>query len=453
MGNKWACALLVPVLLCGCGVYKKYERPDIHVDSSYRDVMMEDTISIAKISWKEFFSDTCLHILIEQGLNNNTNLKIATLRIDEAQVSLQASRLAFVPAVSLEANGTMQSFDKAKVSQSYNIGISTDWDIDISGKWANQLRSSRTEVYRTKANRQAVHSQLIASIAEGYYSLLALDKQLDINKRTLLSWENTIQVLQSLKRAGNVDEAAINQAEANRLKIEANILDLRKQIANGENFMASLLGVSPQPVVRGDLSQQKFMSRLSLGIPLQLLSNRPDVRLYEYELEKAFYATNTAHAAFYPDITLSGIAGWTNSNGIAITNPGGILFSAVASLAQPLFNRGINIANLKISKAQQEEALLSFQQKLLDAGIEVNDALKGWQTAHERLEIDRKRVEKLRKAVRNTQLTMVYGNTTYLEVLTAEQNLLQAELNEVSDRFEEIQGIIKLYYALGGGTE
>lgn len=217
--------------------------------------------------------------------------------------------------------------------------------------------------------------------------------------------------------------------------------------------MASLLGCAPRSIMRGDLSQQVFTSELHKGIPLQLLRNRPDVRQYEYDLEQAFYATNIARAAFYPNITLSGTAGWTNNNGIAIVNPGGMLFNAVASLAQPLFNRGTNIANLKISKAQQEEALLLFQQKLLDAAIEVNDALIGWQSAHEQADIDRKRVAALQKAVNNTKLTMQYGNTTYLEVLTAEQALLQAELNEVTDQYSEFQNIITLYYALGGGIE
>lgn len=453
IGNKQAWMLSLWLLLCSCGTYQQYERPDVQMDSHYRDVVAEDTTSIGKISWKDLFSDAYLHTLIEQGLAGNTDLKIAALRISEAQASLMVSKLAFLPAVSLQADGTIRSFDKAKASQSYNIGVGADWDIDISGKRANQLKSDRAELYRMQANKQAVHSRLIAAIAEDYYALLALDKKLEINERTLRSWDKTIQVLQSLKKTGNMDEAAINQAEANRLEVEANLLDLRKLIANGENAMSSLLGVTPGPVVRGDLSQQQFESELSLGIPLQLLSNRPDVRMVEYDLEKAFYTTNRARAAFYPDIKLAGTAGWTNAGGQAIVNPGGMLFSAVASLAQPLFNRGANVANLKISKAQQEEALLLFQQKLLDAGIEVNDALKGWQTAHERLEIDCKRVEKLRKAVRNTQLTMVHGSTTYLEVLTAEQSLLQAELDEVTDRYEEILGVIKLYYALGGGSE
>lgn len=439
--------------LCSCSVYRKYECPaTLQTDVFYQE-MLTDTIDIASLSWKDFFSDTCLQVLIGQGLQNNTDLKIANLRIEEAQAALQASKLAFVPSLSLTADGTLRSFDRAKTTKSYSAGLSSDWEIDISGKKTNQLRSDRVEVFRADANRQAVHSQLIASIADSYFSLLMLDKQLEISERTLISWNKTIRILKALKKAGKTDEAAINQADANRLEVEGNIVSLKKQIKNGENALASLLGCAPRSIMRWDLSQQVFTSELHKGIPLQLLRNRPDVRQYEYDLEQAFYATNIARAAFYPNITLSGTAGWTNNNGIAIVNPGGMLFNAVASLAQPLFNRGTNIANLKISKAQQEEALLLFQQKLLDAAIEVNDALIGWQSAHEQADIDRKRVAALQKAVNNTKLTMQYGNTTYLEVLTAEQALLQAELNEVTDQYSEFQNIITLYYALGGGIE
>lgn len=439
--------------LCSCSVYRKYECPATLQTDVFCQETLTDTIDIASLSWKDFFSDTCLQVLIGQGLQNNTDLKIAYLRIEEAQAALQASKLAFVPSLSLTADGTLRSFDRAKTTKSYSAGLSSDWEIDISGKKANQLRSDRVEVFRADANRQAVHSQLIASIADSYFSLLMLDKQLEISERTLVSWDKTIRILKVLKKAGKTDEAAINQADANRLEVEGNIVSLKKQIKNGENALVSLLGCAPRPIMRGDLSQQAFTSELHKGIPLQLLRNRPDVRQYEYDLEQAFYATNMARAAFYPNITLSGNAGWTNNNGIAIVNPGGMLFNAVASLVQPLFNRGTNIANLKISKAQQEEALLLFQQKLLDAAIEVNDALIGWQSAHEQADIDRKRVAALQKAVNNTKLTMQYGNTTYLEVLTAEQALLQAELNEVTDQYSEFQNIITLYYALGGGIE
>lgn len=188
-------------------------------------------------------------------------------------------------------------------------------------------------------------------------------------------------------------------------------------------------------------------------MPLQLLQRRPDIRQSEAELAEAFYATNQARSAFYPSITLGGSAGWTNAAGAAITNPGQWLFSAVASLAQPLFNRGQNVANLKVAKAQQEEALLSFRQSLLDAGTEVNNALMQWQIARQRLKLDEQQIASLQSAVRSSELLMRHSSQNYLEVITARQTLLQAELDAVSDRFDEIQGVINLYHALGGGYE
>lgn len=218
-----------------------------------------------------------------------------------------------------------------------------------------------------------------------------------------------------------------------------------------ENSLSTLLGLSPQAIGRSTLESQQFPDSLSTGIPLQLLNRRPDVRQCEAQLATAYYATNSARSTFYPSITLSGSAGWTNGTGAVISNPGQWLLSAVGSLVQPLFNRGKNIANLKIAKAQQEEALLTFQQSLLNAGAEVNDALVQWQTARQRIQIDEQQSTSLRSALRSAELLMQHSSQNYLEVLTARQTLLQAELNTVTDRFDEIQGVINLYHALGGG--
>jgi len=231
------------------------------------------------------------------------------------------------------------------------------------------------------------------------------------------------------------------------------VLSLEKQIKELENSLSTLVGIVPQAIERGKLSEAVFSEQLSVGIPLQLLGKRPDVRQAEYALAEAFYATNQARSAFYPQITLSGSAGWTNNSGAAIVNPGNWLLQAVGSLTQPLFNKGKNIANLRIAKAQQEEALLAFQQSLLDAGAEVNNALTQWQTARQSLTLDEEKIEQLETALRSTRLLMQHGNTNYLEVLTAQQTLLDARLTKVSDRYEEIQGVINLYHALGGGAD
>ena len=278
-----------------------------------------------------------------------------------------------------------------------------------------------------------------------------LDRQLAINCRTLVTWEKSVKVLEALKQSGKSNDAAVLQARANRMALESSVLSLRQNIHETENALSALLAMPVQAIERGTLDGQRFPEELSVGVPLQLLANRPDVRLAEYNLAQAFYATNAARAAFYPSLTLSGTLGWTNNGGGAILNPGKWLLGAIGTMVQPLFNKGINRANLKIAKAQQEEATLLFRQSLLDAGKEVNDALTGWQTARQRVEIDNNQIALLQEAVRKNEILMRHSPMTYLEVLTAQQSLLAAELTEAQDRFDEIQSVILLYHALGGG--
>lgn len=332
------------------------------------------------------------------------------------------------------------------------MGGTAEWEIDAFGGLRNAKKGSRAALEANRAYEQAVQTQLVATIAETYYSLLALDRKLDITRETAHRWEENVRTMKALKRAGERDDAAVAQAEASRLEAESAVLSLEKQIHELENSFSTLLGIVPTEIERGRLLELSFPEKLSVGVPVQLLGRRPDVRQAEWQLAEAFYATNKARSSFYPQITLSGSAGWTNSSGAGIVNPGDWLLSAVGSLVQPLFNRGRNISNLKIAKAQQQETLVAFRQKLLDAGAEVNNALTQWQTARKSLELDRRKVETLETAVRSTQLLMEYGNTNYLEVLTARQTLLQAQLTEVSDKYEEIQGVIGLYHALGGGS-
>ncbi len=378
--KKIIICLFLSVGLSGCHIYRAYERPDeVVADSLYRQsVAAEDTVSLASLSWKELFTDPQLQQLIDIGIRNNTDLNIARLRVEEAEALLLSSKLAYLPSVSLTPQGTMSSAGGTKTSKTYNLAASADWELDIFGKLTNAKRGAKAVLEQSEAYRQAVQTQLVATIANSYYTLLMLDKQLDITHRTAETWDENLR--------------------------------------------------------------------------LQLLQRRPDIRQKEAELAAAFYATNQARSAFYPSITLSGSAGWTNSAGGVIVNPGQWLLSAVGSLVQPLFNRGQNIANLKITKARQEEALLTFRQSLLDAGAEVNDALVQWQTARGRLRLSKQQVASLQSAVRSSELLMRHSSQNYLEVLTARQTLLQAELSVASNRFDEIQGVINLYHALGGGA-
>lgn len=437
-------------------MYKSYERPDMPVvDSLYRQAAATsaDTTSIASLSWRELFTDPKLQALIETGLQNNTDLNIARLKVTEAEATLMTSRLAYLPSISFEPSGTLRSVDGNAMTKSYDIAASASWEVDIFGKLTNAKRGAKAALEQSEAYRQAVQTQLIATIANSYYSLLMLDAQLDISERTAANWGENVRAMKALKSAGDATELAVAQSEASKLSVDASIASLRQQIDQMENTLTALLGIAPQKIDRTTIGEQRFPTELAAGVPLQLLQRRPDVRQSEAALAQAFYATNAARAAFYPSITLSGSAGWTNAAGAAITNPGQWLFTAVGSLVQPLFNRGKNIANLRIAKAQQEEALLSFRQSLLDAGTDVNNALIQWQTARQRQQIDQQQILSLESTVRSSELLMQYSSQNYLEVLTARQTLLQAELTAVSDRFDEIQGVINLYHALGGGAE
>ena len=445
--------LLLLTGLSGCHIYRTYERPELSgVDSLYRvPARTEDTMSLADFSWKELFTDTVLQQLIEKGIANNTDLNIARLKVREAEALLTSSKLAYLPSVSLTPQGTIKSIEGNSPTKTYNLAASADWELDIFGRLTNAKREAKAVLEQSQAYKQAVQTQLIATIANSYYTLLMLDKQLDISKRTAEIWAENLRVMKALKKAGQTTEMAVAQIEASKLSVDASLLSLEQQITEVENSLSSLLGVVPQRIDRSTLDMQSFPDTLSVGVPLQLLQRRPDVRQSEAVLAEFFYTTNRAYSAFYPAITLSGSAGWTNAAGAIISNPGEWLFSAVGALVQPLFNRGQNIANLKVAKARQEEALLTFRQTLLNAGTEVNDALLQWQVARRRLDLDRQQIISLQSAVRSSELLMRHSSQNYLEVLTARQTLLDAELSAVSDRFEEIQGVINLYHALGGG--
>ena len=446
------------VMLASCGIYTNYERPAQAVadmDSLYRPEARPDTTrSIATLRWEELFTDTCLQQLIRQGLAANADLAVARLQVEEAQATLRQSKLAYLPSVQLEPTGTLSSFDGQKTQKTYSVGASASWEIDLFGKLRNSKRQALASLLASDAYRQAMQTQVVATVADSYYALLMLAEQIRITEQTAESWREYVRSLAALMQAGQADRATLAQAEASRLAAESSLLSLQQQAIEQENALCVFVGLTPRRLERGTMDGQHFPSHLSVGVPLDLLSRRPDVRQAEANLMQAFYATNSARAAFYPSITLSGSAGWTNSGGAAVANPGAWLLQAVGSLVQPLFNRGQNLANLKIAKAQQEEAVLQFRQSLLDAGNEVNNALAQWQTARERIRLDNEQVEQLTITLGDTELLMENSaDTNYLQVLTVRQSLLSAQLAVASDRYDEIQGVIELYHALGGGSE
>lgn len=441
------------LILSSCGIYKKYQPATSVPEGLYGSELSEaaDTASFGNLSWREVFTDPYLRTLIDSALVRNTDMQTAHLKVQEAEAALLSARLAYVPSLNFTPQGTVSSFDGNKAAQTYSVPVSASWEIDVFGKLTNAKRRAQAGWELSKEYEQAVKTQLVAGVANTYYTLLMLDAQYEIAVATEAAWKESVTATRAMKNAGMVTEAALAQTKATYYGIRTTVLDLKEQINQAQNTLCLLLADVPHSIERGKLENQQLPESFSVGIPLQMLSNRPDVRSAELALAQSFYSTNIARAAFYPSITLGGSAGWTNSAGSMIVNPGKFLASAVASLTQPIFNRGLNNAQLRIARAQQEEARLSFELALLNAGVEVNEALVQYQTARDKSTYYEKQVASLETAARSTQLLMQHGNTTYLEVLTAQQTLLNARLTQVANRVTEIQGVITLYHALGGG--
>ena len=443
------------LVLSSCGIYNKYKPVSEVPEGLYgsEPVAAVDTANFGNLSWREVFTDPYLQTLIDSALVRNTDMQTAHLRVKEAEASLLTSKLSYLPTLFLAPEGAVSSLDRAKATQTYSLPVTASWELDIFGKVTTAKRRAKAAYEQSKEYEQAVKTQLVAAMANAYYTLLMLDSQYEIAVATEAAWKESVRTTRAMKNAGMVTEAGLAQTEATYYNICTTVLDLKEQINQAENSLALLLAETPHEIQRGKLGNQQLPENFSVGVPLQMLANRPDVRSAEFSLAQAFYTTNAARAAFYPSITLSGSAGWTNSAGSMIINPGKFLASAVGSLTQPLFNRGQVVAQYRIARAQQEEAALGFQQTLLNAGSEVNDALIAYQTSQGKRILLDKQITSLQTALRSTSLLMEHGNTTYLEVLTSRQSLLSAQLSQTANHFTEIQSLINLYRALGGGQE
>lgn len=447
-------------LLSSCHIYKAYDRPeDIDASGLYRDPVSEtdtlasDTANMGNLPWKELFRDAQLQALIEQGLEKNVDMQTAILRVEEAKVMLTSAKLSYLPSINLAPQGTITTMDHSPNAKAYSLPLSASWEIDLFGKVLNAKRGAKAALMQSEAYEQAVRSQLIANIANTYYTLLMLDKQVSITEQTCDIWKENVRTMEAMKEAGMTTEAAVVQSKATYHQVEASLADLRRQVRETENAMSVMLAQAPQRIERSTLEEQVMPNNLEAGIPLQLLSNRPDVKMAEMTLASAYYTTNQARSAFYPSLSIGGTVGWTNGSGMSVANPGQLLLQALGSLAQPIFNQGKLIANLKVSKKEEEIAKMNYQQAILNAGQEVSNALFLYETASKKIEQDQAQVMELNKAVEYTQSLFQSGQSTYLEILTAQQSLLSAQLNEVSDTFQRMQAVINLYEALGGGRD
>lgn len=448
------------LLLSSCGLYNKYERPDVNTTGLVRDtasvsdtLAVRDTANFGNLPWREVFTDPQLQALIEQGLENNVDLLNAALNVKMVEAQLTAAKLAFVPSFTFSPQGTLSSWDGSKTTKTYSLPVQASWSLDLFGNLLSQKRSAQTALLATKDYQLVVKTQVIANIANMYYTLLMLDRQLEIVNEMSGVTKETWDMMKGLKElSAGYNSTSVSSAEANYYSVLAQAADLKRQIRETENSLSLMLGQSAQAIKRGRLEDQNLPSKFSTGIPLQMLNNRPDVHYAEMSLAQCFYNVQTARSHFYPSITISGSGAFTNSSGAGIVNPGKWLLSAVGSLVQPLFMNGQLIAGLKVAKAEQEQAYNTWQNAVLQAGNEVSNALVLYNTSDERSRLEQKQVAALRRAVEDTKMLYHDRSSNYLEVITAETNLLNAELTKVADDFYKMQAVVNLYQALGGGT-
>ena len=447
-------------LLSGCGVYGKYERPEVDAAGIVRDVTsntdtlaVTDTTSFGNLPWKSVFTDPALQSLIEKGLENNTDLLNAALNVKMVEAQLMAAKLAFVPSFTFSPQGTISSWDGNKATKTYSLPVNASWSIDLFGNLLNQKRSAQMALLATKDYQLVVKTNLIANVANAYYTLLMLDKQLEIVNNMVGLTKETWDMMKLQKDFKGGKETSVQSAEANYYSVLAQAADLKRQIRETENSLSLLLGQRAQYIERGKIDDQNLPVEFSTGVSLQMLNNRPDVHYAEMTLAQCFYNTQAARSKFYPNITISGSGAFTNSAGAGIVNPGKWLLSAVGSLVQPIFQNGQLIAGLKVAKAEQEQAYNTWQNAVLSAGSEVSNALVLYNSSDEKSKLEAKQVESLRKNVEYTKDLFQSAGSTYLEVITAQQSLLNAELAKVQDDFYKMQAVVNLYYALGGGRD
>ena len=447
-------------LMSSCGIYNKYERPEVNATGLVRDVTsntdtlaVADTTSFGNLPWRSVFTDPQLQALIEQGLANNVDMLNAALNVKMVEAQLTAAKLAFVPSFTFSPQGTISSWDGSKTTKTYSLPINASWSIDLFGNLLNQKRSAQMALLATKDYQLVVKTNLIANIANAYYTLLMLDKQLEIVDNMTQLTKDTWNMMKLQKELNNAKETSVQSAEANYYSVLAQAADLKRQIRETENSLSLLLGQQAQTIGRGKLENQSLPTEFSTGVGIQMLNNRPDVHYAEMTLAQCFYDTQAARSKFYPNITISGSGAFTNNSGGGIVNPGKWLLSAIGSLVQPIFQNGQLVAQLKVAKAQQEQAFNTWQQAVLSAGSEVSNALVLYNSSEEKSKLEQKQIESLTKNVQYTKDLFSMGSSTYLEVITAQQSLLNAELAKVQDDFYKMQAVVNLYYALGGGRD
>ena len=453
----------VGFLFTGCGLYNNYEKtvqepegvfgatPDI------TSAMSES--SIAEMSWREFFTDPLLQQLIEQALANNTDLNSARINVEKSQIALRTKKLAFLPSLYFSPQGSISSFDGAKATKSYSIPLDVSWDVDVFGSLRNKKRAAKAALLQAQMTEESTRSNLIGTLAQQYFYLQLLDRELEILISTDSLWKASLDTQQALYENGQAYSTAVNQQESSWLDVKLQIVAIKRAIRSTENEICSLLCITPQHIERSkwyadeyhSSADKRLFEDMEVGVPAMMLERRPDIRLANFYIEEAFYNVQAARAAFYPSITLTGELGWSNNGGYV--NPGKLLLQLVGQLSQPIFARGQINANYKTAQLTEENLKKKYVQVVVDAGNQVNEAIADCRAARQNHDYYHRQVEVLHEAYIGTHELMDNGKAQYLEVLTAQESLLNAQLNEASNMYNGAQALISLYVALGGGTK
>lgn len=455
--TRVAMALALTAAFSSCHIYKKYETPtSTALTKAYAEAreMPADSAAFGNLLWEDVFTDPMLASLIKQALVNNNDLRNAQLNVDIARANLRGARLSYLPSLALSPNGAGASYAGSDLSWTYTLPAQLSWEIDIFGKILNSKRGAQAALYRSEAYAQAVRSQIISAVASTYYSIAAVRSQLALSRTTSELWKETVNTMRDLKEAGRgVTEAAVVQSSANYYSILGSITDLESSLDKLNNTMSLLLNTMPQEWAVTDKVDLQVPQLIRAGVPMVELACRPDVQAAEQSLAAAYYSTNSARAAFYPGLTIMANGGFTNLLGSMVKNPGEWFYQLAGSLVAPIFSRGQNIARLEATKAQQKQALNNFEYALLSASAEVSDALTVYEKSKEKSALLSEQVANLEKSVEYTKELMLYstGSTNYLEVLTAQQGLLSAQIGQINTELARARSVINLYQALGGG--
>ncbi len=457
--GKLLVGALAVLSLTGCkSLYGKYDRPSVNTSGLFRDsvslndtLVATDTASFANIPWRSLFTDPQLQTLIQKALDNNPNLLNAALNVDMAEAQLKAAKLAFIPQFVFTPQGTITRFNEA-TTKSYTLPVNASWNVSLFGGLTAAKRSAQMKLIQMQDYQVSVKTSLISGVANLYYSLLMLDRQMeligDMENLTKDTWETMKKMKDG--RLG-YRRPAESSAEANYYSVQARKADLKRQVREAENSLSLLLGEPAQTIARGKLADQSLPENFSAGVGIQLLRNRADVHANEMALAACFYDVERARSAFYPNITIAGTGGFSNGSGMV--NPGKWLLSAVGSLTQPIFMNGQLTAALRVAKDQYQQAYNTWQHSILSAGSEVSNALVLYNSSAEKSAAEAKQIAALKMVVDDTNALMHKSNSNYLEIITAESNLLNAQLSQVADDFYKMQAVVNLYQALGGGAK